>query len=272
LEQSILTWKSKSYTLDSQPSSAGHRSQSTLLQSLFVSLVLTRFNYVSAPLAGLLRASAIEQTSVCHERSHQTGFLCPEVRSSHSYIERSSLAACTAGNRIPSGGAGWLAVLAFRCQHGMAPSVLCHRSLGVSLTLFPDDTCGRYRRVLVARIYRRKRWTIGVRASPVAAARVWNSLSPVVTQSSSLSNFKGKLNTELLFALLVVLPRFMLCIQFIIHIFGIVTLYSSSALYVSLMPFVFTLHYMFSKVAPRSWNSILSYKCTFLHDFQLLSF
>jgi len=48
---------------------------------------------------------------------------------------------------------------------------------------------------------RTKRSTIGDRAFQVAAARVWNSMSLTVTQSLSLSNFRGKLKTEL-FALL----------------------------------------------------------------------
>jgi len=39
--------------------------------------------------------------------------------------------------------------------------------------------------------------TVGDRAFPVAAARVWNSLPASVTSSPSLSTFKRNLKTEL---------------------------------------------------------------------------
>jgi len=42
-----------------------------------------------------------------------------------------------------------------------------------------------------------QRSTIGDRAFLVAAARVWNSLSPAVTSSLSLKAFKRNLKTEL---------------------------------------------------------------------------
>jgi len=41
--------------------------------------------------------------------------------------------------------------------------------------------------------------TVGDRAFPIAAARVWNTLSLDVRSSSSLSTFKCQLKTELYF-------------------------------------------------------------------------
>jgi hypothetical protein len=88
-----------------------------------------------------------------------------------------------------------LAVLAFRCQHGMAPSYLSSE-----LRRACDVVSGRRLRsasTTALVVPRTNRSTIGDRAFPVAAARVWNSLSPAVIQSSSLPIFKRKLKTEL---------------------------------------------------------------------------
>ena len=43
-----------------------------------------------------------------------------------------------------------------------------------------------------------KLFTVGDRAFPIAAARVWNTLSPDVRSSSSLSTFKRPLETKFL--------------------------------------------------------------------------
>ena len=88
-----------------------------------------------------------------------------------------------------------LAVLAYRCLHGLAPTYLSddlHRVADI-------DSRRRLRSAtsaaLVVPLTRCS--TIGDRAFPVAAARVWNGLSAVVTSSPSLAVFKKHLKTDL---------------------------------------------------------------------------
>ena len=75
-----------------------------------------------------------------------------------------------------------LAVLAYRCQHGLAPSYL-----STQLQRVPDVESGRRLRsasTAALVVPMTHHLTIGDRAYPVAAARVWNSLSPAVTMST----------------------------------------------------------------------------------------
>ena len=88
-----------------------------------------------------------------------------------------------------------LAVLVYRCLQGTAPSYLSsdlHRvaDLDVRRRLRSSSTGA-----LVVPPTRLS--TVGDRAFPVAAARVWNGLPATVTSSSSLSAFKSRLKTEL---------------------------------------------------------------------------
>jgi hypothetical protein len=89
-----------------------------------------------------------------------------------------------------------LAMLAFRCQHGMAPLYL-----SAELPRVSDVVSGRRLQrsasMTALVVPRTNRSTIGDRAFPVAVARVWNSPSPPVTQSLSLLTFEGRLKTEL---------------------------------------------------------------------------
>jgi len=75
----------------------------------------------SAPSQLLDRLQSVMDAAATH---CYNGFLCPEVcpevRSCHSAFARSSLDACTAENRIPSGGAG---VPLSAWQHGTAPAI-----------------------------------------------------------------------------------------------------------------------------------------------------
>jgi hypothetical protein len=88
-----------------------------------------------------------------------------------------------------------LAVLVYKCLQGAAPSYL------VDELRRPSDVDAR-RRLRSATssslIVRRTRLsTIGDRAFPVAAARVWNGLPQHVTSSSSLPVFRSRLKTYL---------------------------------------------------------------------------
>ena len=79
-----------------------------------------------------------------------------------------------------------LAVLAFRCQHGTAPSYLSSELQRVSDTVSGRRLRSASTTALV--VPKTNRSTIGDCAFPAAAARVWNSLSHAFTQSSSLTH------------------------------------------------------------------------------------
>ena len=88
-----------------------------------------------------------------------------------------------------------LAVLAYRCQHGFAPSYLLTRLHIVSDVESRQRLRSASTTALV--VPRTHHQTISDRAFPVAAASVWNSLSPAVMMSTSLSCFQRNLKTEL---------------------------------------------------------------------------
>src|SRR5258706_10395194 len=88
-----------------------------------------------------------------------------------------------------------LAVLVYRCLHGLAPAYLAselHRVADI-------DSRRRLRSASTTRLAvpSTRRVTIGDRAFSVSASRVWNTISPLVTSSSSLPIFKRRLKTEL---------------------------------------------------------------------------
>jgi len=82
-----------------------------------------------------------------------------------------------------------LAVLVYTCQHGAAPSYLAN-DFEARRRLRSDSSSS-----LIVR--RTQLSTIGDRAFPVAAARVWNGLPEHVTCASSLSVFRSRLRTHL---------------------------------------------------------------------------
>ena len=88
-----------------------------------------------------------------------------------------------------------LAVLAFRCQHSLAPSYLSDELLRASHV----DSRRRLRSASTAVLVvpRSKHSTIGDRAFPVAAAKIWNTLPADVTSAPSLPSFKRRWKTEL---------------------------------------------------------------------------
>ena len=88
-----------------------------------------------------------------------------------------------------------LAVLVYRCLHGLAPSYLANEFTRVSEIESRRKIRSASTASLVVPRFQRK--TLGGRAFPVAAAQAWNSLSSHVTSSSSLASFKRNLKTEL---------------------------------------------------------------------------
>jgi len=86
-----------------------------------------------------------------------------------------------------------LAVLVYKCRNGMAPSYLADEFLQ------PADLTTRTRLRSASSLFiRRTRLsTVGNRAFPVAAARVWNSLPRLVTSTPSLSVYCSRLKSHL---------------------------------------------------------------------------
>ena len=159
-----------------------------VLQSLVVSMVLTRLDYGSATLAGLPNTLLNRLQSVLHAAARL-------IYSARKYDHVTPLLRDLHWLRVPERIAYRLAVLAFRCQHGSAPPYLSAELSRVA----DDDSRRRLRSANTAALVipRSKHSTIGDRAFPVAAARVWNSLPPFVSSSPSLPVFKRRLKTEL---------------------------------------------------------------------------
>ena len=87
-----------------------------------------------------------------------------------------------------------LAVLVYRCLHGLAPGYLTDEFTGVSEIVSRRNLRSASTASLVVPRFQRK--TLGGRAFPVAAAQAWNSPSHF-TSSLSLASFKRSLKTEL---------------------------------------------------------------------------
>ena len=159
-----------------------------VLLSLVVSLVLTRLDYGSATLAGLTSQLQDRLSSVLHAAARL-------IFSRRKYDHVTLLLRELHWLRVPERIAFRLAVLVFRCRHGSAPSYLIAELHNVA------DVESRQRlrsaSTTALLVPRTERSTIGDRAFPVAAARIWNSLSSFVQSSSSLPVFRRRLKTEL---------------------------------------------------------------------------
>ena len=160
----------------------------SVLQSLVVSLVLSRLDYGSATLAGLPACLLDRLQSVLHAAARL-------IYASRKYDHVTPLLRDLHWLRVPERITFRLAVLAYRCQHDLAPPYLAddlHRVADV-------DSRRRLRSASTAALVvpATAHSTIGDRAFPVAAAQAWNSLPPSVTSSPSLPVFRRRLKTEL---------------------------------------------------------------------------
>ena len=91
-----------------------------------------------------------------------------------------------------------LAVLVYRCLHGLAPGYLADEFTRVSEIVSRRNLrSASTANLVVSRSSRFQRKTLGGRAFPVAAAQAWNSLPSHVTSSSSFASFKRSLKIEL---------------------------------------------------------------------------
>lgn len=159
-----------------------------VMRTLVVSLVLSRLDYGNATLAGLPANQLNRLQSVMNAaarlvysaRKHE--HITPLLRDLHWL-------------RVPRRIEFKLAVLVYRCLHGLAPSYLSAELQRVS-----DITSRRRLRsasttALVVPPTRHS--TLGDRAFGVAATRVWNALPANVTASDSLPVFRRHLKTHL---------------------------------------------------------------------------
>src|SRR5664279_2654694 len=139
-----------------------------VMQSLVVSLVLTRLDYGSATLAGLPMQLLDRLQSVMNAAARL-------VFSVRKYDHVTPLLRDLHWLRAPEQIAYRLAVLAFRCQHGLAPSYLSTELQRVS----DLDSRRRLRSASTTALVvsRMQHSTIGDRAFPAAAARAWNAVA-----------------------------------------------------------------------------------------------
>jgi len=156
--------------------------------SLVVSIVMTRLDYGSATLAGL-PAHLIDRLQSVMNAAAWLIFL------SRKYDHVTPLLHELHWLRMRQWTEYKLAVLVYRCLHGLAPPYLASDLQSVA----DLDDRRRLRSSLTdaLNVPSTRLSTVGDCAFPVAAARVWNSLPATVTSSPSLLTFKRRLKTEL---------------------------------------------------------------------------
>jgi len=159
-----------------------------VMQSLVVSLVLTRLDFGNSAFAGLSGSILKRLQSVMNAAARvifvvrKFEHITPLLRELHWLS-------------VPQRIDFKLGVLAFRCLHGMAPPYLVnqlHRLADI-------DSRRRLRSASTTALIvpRTRHTTIGDRAFCVAAPRVWNDLPQAVTSSPSLATFRRRLKTHL---------------------------------------------------------------------------
>ena len=153
-----------------------------------MALVLMKLDYGSATLAGLLAVQLDRLQSVLNaaarliHRRRKFDHVSPLLKELHWL-------------RVPERITFRLAVLAYRCQHNMAPRYL-------TAQLQQASNVGYRQRLRSASsamldVPCTEHVTIGGRAFSSTAARVWNSLPTAVQSSESLDIFRRRLKTEL---------------------------------------------------------------------------
>jgi len=159
----------------------------SVVQSLIVSLVLSRLDYGGATLA-CLPARLLDRLQSVQNAAARLIF------GSRKYDHVTPLLHELHWLRVPERISFRLAVLVYRCQHGLAPPYLADDLQRVA----DIESRQRLRSAsTLALVVPSRQSTIGDRAFPVAAARVWNGLPQVVTSSPSLAVFRRRLKTEL---------------------------------------------------------------------------
>ena len=159
-----------------------------VLRSLVGALVLSRLDYGCATLAGLPKTQLNRLQSVLNAaarliyRARKYDHVSPLLRELHWL-------------RVPERIDFRLAVLAFRCLHGTAPAYLSNELHRVADCESRRSLRSASTAALIVPATRRS--TIGDRAFPVAASRVWNRLPSSVQLATSLPVFRQRLKTAL---------------------------------------------------------------------------
>src|SRR5664279_2228840 len=159
-----------------------------VLQSLVAALTLMRLDYGCSKMAGLPASQLNRLQSVLNAAARlvysarKSEHVSPLLRELHWL-------------RVPQRIEFRLAVLAYRCLNGTAPQYLADGLQRVA----DISSRSRLRSASTALLHVpwSKHKTLGDRTFPVAAAKVWNSLPPSITSSSSLLQFRRALKTEL---------------------------------------------------------------------------
>src|SRR5664279_4812756 len=159
-----------------------------VLQSLVAALTLTRLDYGCLMMAGPPASQRNRPQSVPNAAARlvysarKSEHVSPLLRELHWLL-------------VPQWIEFRLAALAYRYLNGTAPQYLADRLQRVA------DISSRIRLRSASTALLHVPWskykTIGDRAFSVAAAKVWNSLPPLITSSSSLLQFRRALKTEL---------------------------------------------------------------------------
>jgi len=147
----------------------------SVFQSLIAALVLTKLDFGNATLSGIPLFQLDHLQAVMNAAARL-------VFQSSWYDHIIRLIQLPHWLRAPEGMSYKLAVLVYQCLHGLAPAYLtaCHRTTWLTTSVPPTRLC-----------------TIGDRAFPVTAAKIWNNLPSEVTSLDCLQTFKTKLKTHL---------------------------------------------------------------------------
>jgi len=159
----------------------------SVFHSLVVSLVMPRLDYCNATLAGLPASQLSRLQSVLNaaarliHRSSRYEHVTPMLRDLHWL-------------RSPERIDFKLAVLTYRCLHGLAPRYLSDYILSVAVSNRRRLRSSSSSQLVIRRT---RLSTVADRAFPVAGSRLWNSLPPDVTSASTLTVFRNRLKTYL---------------------------------------------------------------------------
>jgi ribonuclease P/MRP protein subunit RPP40 len=158
------------------------------IQTLVVSLVLSRLDYGNASLAGIPANLLRRLQSVLNAAARTITGL---PRSAHISTTLAGLHWLRAAERIKFK----LATLMFRCLHGTAPRYLSSNFIRVADVPARRRLRSSSTNSLIVRQTRLV--TVGDRAFPVAGANLWNSLPDDITSLDSLVTFRRQLKTYL---------------------------------------------------------------------------
>jgi len=160
----------------------------SVLQSLVVALVLTRLDYGCTTLAGLPAVQLDRLQAVLHAAARL-------IFAARKFDHVTPLLKELHWLRVPERITFRLAMLAYRCQHNIAPHYLACQLQRVASVKSRQRLRSASTAALI--VPRTAHSTIGNRAFSVAAALAWNSLPSSVQSSDSLAVFRRTLKTVL---------------------------------------------------------------------------